>query len=774
DAVAALGAGHRPTRRDFVLALAVALAVLATRGYRLDQPREMYFDEVYHARTAFELLAERDPYEWTHPHLAKEVMALGILAFGSDVVTGREALAAEVTALAVANDGTRVFAAGAQGQVFLRSRAGTALPGGAIVGERVRALAVDSDRVLALTARSVVEISRSPNGTAAPRARDAGVGDTVALHLDNERIAVAGANGVAIWPNRVLDGAPRLVRLPAVAMTGRPDGGALYVLATDGAVHEIEPRSGDDRRQHPVGGGRALAYVQGAERVLVAKTDAPDVASIDLQSNAIATVPLANARTGDPAGIRTLATVPRSAFVYGATGDAVVVIEPHGVSPFASIPARGALLGVDGEGDTLVVADETGAASRIETGRHALAWRLPGVLAGSLLAFVMVLLARRLFAARAVAIITGIVVVLDGSMFAMPRIGMNDVYLALFIVLGWYFVVAAHDPRRSWRMDVVLAGACFGLAFATKWAGAYAIAGVLVASIAVTARAAWRGEAGTGGPLDLLAAFPYNAALLFVSFAVVPIGIYLAAYLPWFGGPMIPYGWDLAELTRQMYSYHSGLTSPHPAGSPWWSWPLMLKPVYWYYGQTADGQSAVIYEAGNIVLYWAALPATVWLAMQAVRSRSARAGLAPYAMAVQLIAWMPISRVLFFYHFFTALPFYLIALAAALAALWRRGERTVVVATLGLAAAAFLFFYPFVSGQPVPAAQASMFFVLPTWHYDCQFYPSDGGPFRCDVGAGGGDPAALLTRVGLAAGLVAVAGGLGYLVLRLTGRRAAP
>jgi dolichyl-phosphate-mannose--protein O-mannosyl transferase len=181
----------------------------------------------------------------------------------------------------------------------------------------------------------------------------------------------------------------------------------------------------------------------------------------------------------------------------------------------------------------------------------------------------------------------------------------------------------------------------------------------------------------------------------------------------------------------------------------------------------------VIYDAGNIVLFWAALPATVWLAIQAVRTGSLRAGLAPYALAAQLVAWVPISRVLFFYHFFTALPFYLIALAAALGSLWERGERAVVAVTLAVAAVAFLFFYPFVSGQPVPATQSSMFFVLPTWQYDCQFYPADGGPFRCDGAAGSVDGVALATRVAVALVLVTVVGGLAYLVLEVKRRRAA-
>src|SRR5438132_9554365 len=109
---AGLGPGRIPTRRDIAVATLIALAVLVTRGYRLDWPRDMYFDEVYHARTAFELLAEREPYEWTHPHLAKEIMALGILAFGDDRVVDHEPVPPQgkPTAFVVGNDGTRVSA----------------------------------------------------------------------------------------------------------------------------------------------------------------------------------------------------------------------------------------------------------------------------------------------------------------------------------------------------------------------------------------------------------------------------------------------------------------------------------------------------------------------------------------------------------------------------------------------------------------------------------------------------------------------------------------
>ena len=41
-----------------------------------------YFDEIYHARTAWEHLRGMNPYEWTHPPLGKTIISLGIAIFG--------------------------------------------------------------------------------------------------------------------------------------------------------------------------------------------------------------------------------------------------------------------------------------------------------------------------------------------------------------------------------------------------------------------------------------------------------------------------------------------------------------------------------------------------------------------------------------------------------------------------------------------------------------------------------------------------------------------
>ncbi|HLZ47220.1 MAG TPA: phospholipid carrier-dependent glycosyltransferase [Candidatus Limnocylindria bacterium] len=754
--------GGPATRRDILLALVIALAVLGTRGFRLDWPRDMYFDEVYHARTAFELLAQREPYEWTHPHLAKEIMALGILAFGDTRVVGTEPAPPNVTAFGVTGDGTRIFGL-ADGTIEVRARDHDDVRVIGRVGSTPRSVAIVEDHVYVVADRDLADLSLTRQHADLTRPLPA---PPLAAAIVAGRLVVGSATATTVYES--IDAAPAVLAIGAVGIAQKNDGSEAYLLDPDGGVHVIETATWTETKIYPsVAKERAVAYAQGPNAIVLARADEPTLDSISTDDGHRDTVPLANSRTGTFAnGVSAMAVVPRTDFLYAIADGRIVVVDVHGLSPFAAIPTRATSLGVDGTGDTLVALSPSGSADRIETGRLALAWRLPGVVAGALLAFVLVLLARRLFASRLVPALVGVAVIVDGSMFAQARIGMNDVYVGLFIVAGWYFIVAAHRPRRSAALDILIAGVLLGLGAASKWAAVYTLAGVLVAALAVTAYAYERGRPGTGGPLDLLAGKGRNAAFLFLSFAVIPVGIYLASYVRWFGGPTAPYGWDLVELTKQMYWYHSGLTSPHPAASPWWSWPFVLKPVYWYFGQSDGGNNAYIYDAGNIALFWAALAATVWCAIAAIRARSATLGFVVFAMLVQYVAWIPISRVLFFYHFFTALPFYLLALACALAYLWETGRSWRVIGFLAVAIGTFAYFYPFVSGQPVPGAQAAMFFVLPTWQYDCQFYPS----FVCPITAPTDLPvAAVVLRLAGAVALAALAAGAFY-VLRAPDR----
>ncbi len=80
-----------------IFLLIFVLFILFTRFYQLGYPQDYIYDEVYHAFTAGEMAEgnvkawewwnnapEGFAYEWTHPHLAKILMSLGIKVFGNN------------------------------------------------------------------------------------------------------------------------------------------------------------------------------------------------------------------------------------------------------------------------------------------------------------------------------------------------------------------------------------------------------------------------------------------------------------------------------------------------------------------------------------------------------------------------------------------------------------------------------------------------------------------------------------------------------------------
>ena len=169
-----------------------------------------------------------------------------------------------------------------------------------------------------------------------------------------------------------------------------------------------------------------------------------------------------------------------------------------------------------------------------------------------------------------------------------------------------------------------------------------------------------------------------------VCLLAIPLAVYVISYIPWalIGNhqlwtnvPAGHTGQTLLELTAQMYGYHNGLTAPHPASSPWWAWPFDLKPVWFYQDSFAGGTTAAIYDAGNLVIWWLGVPAMLFVAIQAFRRKSLALALIAIGFAAQWIPWARIDRASFQYHYYTALPFVVMALAYFVAELWNGASR---------------------------------------------------------------------------------------------------
>jgi hypothetical protein len=212
------------------------------------------------------------------------------------------------------------------------------------------------------------------------------------------------------------------------------------------------------------------------------------------------------------------------------------------------------------------------------------------------------------------------------------------------------------------------------------------------------------------------------------SLLVLPVAVYVASYVPWsmpwqpqtavasveyqaFGLPVIYCpdpdqngncvkgdGWPnghtgktLFQQTIEMYNYHNNLRSGHPASSPWWAWPMDLKPVWFENANYANSTATNIYDGGNPVLWWVAIMAMGFICWQAFKRRSLGLTLITVAFFWQWISWTRIDRAAFQYHFYTALPFFLLALAYFIAEIWHGPSRRTWLLARVAAAIALMF-----------------------------------------------------------------------------------
>lgn len=168
-----------------------------------------------------------------------------------------------------------------------------------------------------------------------------------------------------------------------------------------------------------------------------------------------------------------------------------------------------------------------------------------------------------------------------------------------------------------------------------------------------------------------------------VCLTAIPVAVYVVLYLPWanLGNQVVPgfpsgnTGQTLWDLTKSMYDYHNNLRATHAASSPWWAWPLDLKPVWFYQSSFANDTAGSIYDSGNLVIFWMGIPALLFASWAAWTRRSLALTVVVIMFCAMWLPWSRIDRATFQYHVYTSLPFVILALAYWMAELWHGPSR---------------------------------------------------------------------------------------------------
>jgi hypothetical protein len=134
-----------------------------------------------------------------------------------------------------------------------------------------------------------------------------------------------------------------------------------------------------------------------------------------------------------------------------------------------------------------------------------------------------------------------------------------------------------------------------------------------------------------------------------------------------------------------------------------WSWPLMARPVGYYFNNTGDIWRTV-HAIGNPILWWFSTGSILWLSWRGVRSFQGIPAYLLLGYAMNYLPWFIVSRCVFIYHYMSALVFSVIALAWILIHLLTSISQIRQQIGLSLATAIFLsylFFSPIWFGSPL-------------------------------------------------------------------------
>ncbi len=421
-------------------------------------------------------------------------------------------------------------------------------------------------------------------------------------------------------------------------------------------------------------------------------------------------------------------------------------------------------------------------------------WRALGGLAGVGTVWLTYLVGRRLFARVAPAGLAALLVAIDGVFLVQARTAMLDIYLAFFVALGAWALVAhvqrtreadelwlESDPGPHTRLPrrdtslLALAGVAFGLAIATKWSGLLALGGGGLTMIGAELA---RRRRVLGSPWRRLGR---GTALIAVALVAVPLATYVLAWAPWFvdygssyeaeksceepasdacaATPLPSKAAALWRFHGRIANFHSDLEADHSYRAPAYTWPILARPVVFYYETCSEdrqnrvpstnddgeeeipepcivdpGEAGEMLAVGNPALWWTFLPAAALLIAGLVR-RDRRAAIPLTFVAAQFLPWLVVPRPVFSFYAVPIVPFLALGVAAAIA---RIGDRRPVVVPLlaatlgGGAATGVVGLWDLTQGDPTravyglgAAAGAAVGAALGTWAFAHRDGPTD-------------------------------------------------
>ena len=396
--------------------------------------------------------------------------------------------------------------------------------------------------------------------------------------------------------------------------------------------------------------------------------------------------------------------------------------------------------------------------------RSPISYRWINALTGSFIPLVVAGIAYQLTHRRSYALIAALFAAADGLFLVESRYALNNIYLVILGLLGqWYFLLALSNKGYKRWLWLAFAGVWFGASASIKWNGLWFMLGAYMlwgsAWLMRWARLANKGQDSVASNQDAQNATLSNKKMpwqnltqlnllhIIVNLGIIPVLIYSLIWIPHLKLNPTPNFWD---MQNEILHYHERIGNGpkvHPYCSNWYTWPLMLRPIAYFYEKARNatemppllpplppGTGKVIFDVhaiGNPILWWLSTAAILILIVQLAHTFLQGGGwkypLKPsnwiglYLIinyAANLLPWVRVTRCTFIYHYMGSSVFATLALAWIIDQ-WLHSPKPILkktgVTVIFLVLLAFIFWMPIYLGLPLDQQAYQIRMWLQSW-----------------------------------------------------------
>ena len=348
-------------------------------------------------------------------------------------------------------------------------------------------------------------------------------------------------------------------------------------------------------------------------------------------------------------------------------------------------------------------------------GYNPFGWRIMGVIFATLMIPLIYVLGKKLFKTWIGAFTSAFLLTFDFMHFTMARMATVDTFVVFFSLASQFFflIYIQNVLKKGWKVSTLplfLSVFFFALGFSTKWISLFGFVGQLVILLVLRLKPKLKGG-WLCVKINGFFGYPSFRLFMFLEFAMF---IYFLTYIPnMLAGYTLT---NVFQLQGYMFAYHSELTLSHPFGSKWWSWPLILRPLWLFVSYLPGHVVSTIVLMGNPAVWWGGFIFVILAIQVAVRRKNFACIFITVLFLFQWVSYVFISRTTFIYHFYSCVPFVCLASSYFLDRYWNRKlGKAAALAYFVVVIVLFQIFYPAISGTPAPVSQIDSLKWLESW-----------------------------------------------------------